>query len=245
MLHIILIAVPLCLIACSKEQPAPLAPAGKSADDGFGSLFDQFRSAAEADTTSAGADTTSTEADTTATEADTTATEAPADTTGSDSGPEESVVADSTGSEESPIIVEADSVYSEFNIELVFVEEPIDRQILHGRPGKPFSEYERQVIRKAADIWEQIIIGDLPDYELTDYDRWLLGRESGIGGVIPRITPEMLEPPTIDDIRIYVDRHLFYYCQASPNVYREDTETYLPAVSTIGLQENHGSEGAP
>ena len=79
-----------------------------------------------------------------------------------------------------------------FDIELTFLE-PSDY---------PFTDEEKQLIREAADFWEQVIVGDVPDYQLTEQDKLLLGGH----GRFPSIGSTRDIPLHIDDLRIYVRR---------------------------------------
>ena len=130
------------------------------------------------------------------------------------------------GVSEQPSDEEIAQLEAEFNIELVF----------HA-PEHPFTEKEKQIIREVADFWEEIIVGDLPDYRLTDLDLRNLG---GYGW--PSIGSTRNVPVDIDDLRMYVRRipngGYNITCNGSHliNRYTEGGRAHWPAVGYIYIE---------
>ena len=150
MLRIVLLTLSFLALSCSKHQPPPVAPAGKANCALCGFLGDGNHQAPEGSGGhTAPQDSTETETETDSLPADSTATTQTDDI----EGPEEPVQVDSTSVVDSTSIEVLDDT-QRFNIQLVFAPDII--------------EEDRQVFQDAARRWEEVIIGDLSDEEITD-----------------------------------------------------------------------------
>ena len=188
MLGVLFIFIPFLLIACSKDKPAPVAPAGKATDGdcAFCDLFDAFNAQDDDD----GQD------EQTPAESDSPATESAQD---DGQGEQANAAPDSTAtSDDTDVEEESAEPIGDFNIELVFFD----------GPKYPFTAEEKRLIRNAADFWERVIGGDVPDYTLTEEDRELLAGlgAAGTGYASIGYSNAFDTPAHIDDLRIYVSR---------------------------------------
>ena len=171
-------------LACSKNRPVPVAPAGKITDTDLADFFAMLNQIGQAKADSA----------------------AHADSIAA-------AIADSIAEAEA-----REAIESEFHIELAYIE--------YSGHKYPLTDKEKQLVRKAADFWEQIIVGDMPDHTLTEDEKLLLGGHAPPGTDFPSIGSTRNVPSYIDDLRIYV--------------WRDDVEyNYIPPCNGTTLR-NHG-----